>query len=97
MSNQDCSIPNKKDHKRIFLLLNDGWSLGADDNQWIVYRKRSHRDQTKWQAVSFIASEKHILRRVLREKGIIVSPEANAALNALSDTFKEWLVSQKTS
>jgi hypothetical protein len=41
------------------------WALGADNLQWIVYRKGGGR----WYPVSFVRSEWTILERCMREKG----------------------------
>ena len=46
--------------------------------------------QRDWTPEAFIASEKRILRRVLREKGAQPTPEAEAAFDAMPDTFREW-------
>jgi hypothetical protein len=76
---------------RQFLKLNDDWALAHDRPQWIVQNCRKHKGQDKWQAIAFIPSEKRVLTRVIREKGIPVSPEAEAALNGLPATFQEFL------
>ena len=68
----------------------NGWALGADHCQWIVLRRRNNRTQTGWKPVSFIASNKTTLRRVLREKGIRLDAKAERQLDALDETFLEW-------
>jgi hypothetical protein len=73
------------------LRLSDDWALGSDPLQWIVYRWRKLRGETKWQAVSFVESETSILRRVLYEQGVVAFPEADAALNAFPDSFRKWM------
>jgi hypothetical protein len=75
---------------RIILHLSEKWSLGYDRNQWVVLRRWMHRGKEKWQAVSFVGSEKRILMRVLREKGAEVSPEAERVLEGLPDRFLDW-------
>ncbi len=75
---------------RVFLDLCEGWALGADELQWIVMRRKKRRDQAYWNPEAFIATEKRILRRVLREKGIQPTPEAAEYIDAMPDTFKEW-------
>ena len=77
--------------KGFVLRLSDDWVLGSNTLQWIVYRRRNLQNGTKWQAVALIASKKHILRRVLREKGVVVYPEADEALNAFPDSFRKWM------
>ena len=73
------------------LPLGEGWALGADDLQWMVLRKFVRKSEAQdWRAVSFVATTKDILRRVLREKGCQLSAEGQAALDALPETFKEW-------
>jgi len=76
---------------RILFKLADGWAFGFDPSQWIIFRQRNLRTQTGWKPVSFIATKKSILLRVLREKRIQPNPEAIKYLDALPDTFKEWL------
>ena len=76
------------------LRLNSEWSLGFDRAQWIVRkkvaRKRGAR-QSEWNPVSFIGSDKGILWRVLGERGVVVTPEAKAAINAMPHRFLDWL------
>ena len=45
----------------------------------------------KWRGIAFVASNKRVLERVLREKGALVTPQARAALDGLPETFAEWL------
>lgn len=71
---------------RQFLRLNDRWALAYDDLQWIVQRRAGR----EWKAWSFIATEKRILERVLREDGVKPTPEAERALRCLPDSFEEW-------
>lgn len=74
-----------------FLILSDKWAIGADRLQWIVYRRRAHtRRGGQWEPVSFVACTKTVLLRCLREKGAVVTPSGEAALDALPDTFTEW-------
>ena len=76
---------------RIFLKLSDGWALGYDQRQWMVMRRYKRLEEWYWNPVAFIATDKRILRRVLREKGAVITPDAENALNHLPDTFREWL------
>ena len=79
-----------------FLRLNDGWALAYDSRQWILQKRTGLRTvgnragQESWQGKSFIASKKAVLLRVLREKGIRPTAKAQAALDALPDTFREF-------
>ena len=68
--------------ERIFLRLGENGALGADDHQWILYRGNS--------PVSFVRSTKAILVRCIREKGIELSAEGLAGLDALADGFAAW-------
>lgn len=70
------------------LTLADGWALTADENQWMLCRARGQTG--KWQPVSFVGSDKRVLRRVIREWGVSASPDAESAVNALPDGFLEW-------
>lgn len=81
----------------ILLELADCWALGFDPNQWIVLRRHNLRTQSGWKPVSFIASDKRILRRVLREKHIQPNPKAIEYLDAMPDTFQEWLLWREAS
>ena len=69
-----------------FLYLNDTWALATDGLQWILQRKQG----SKWRGVSFIASSKAVLRRVLREKGVTPTQEANRAVDALLESYSAW-------
>jgi hypothetical protein len=57
------------------------WSLMADSLQWILRRRTAD--------VSFVSSDKTILARCMREKGV-PSDAAAAVLTTLPDTFKQW-------
>lgn len=70
------------------LVLSDGWALTADENQWMLCRARGKAG--KWQPIAFVGSNKRVLRRVMRERGVICIPEADAAVNALPDVFIVW-------
>ena len=41
--------------------------------------------------MSFVASNKDILWRVLREKGAEIDPAAQEYIDAMPDTFREWI------
>ena len=77
-----------------FLRLSENWALAYDKNQWIV-QKRKAPSKTggacRWAGVSFVASNKDILWRVLREKGAEIDPAAREYIDAMPDTFREWI------
>jgi hypothetical protein len=86
---------------RIFVRLGEKAALGADAVQWILYRGRDPNpdkpipDKGLWQgklwtAGSFIRSTKAALVRCIREKGLELSPEGRAAMDALADDFDSW-------
>tara|TARA_R110000787_G_scaffold21236_5_gene62939 strand:+ start:1645 stop:1965 length:321 start_codon:yes stop_codon:yes gene_type:complete len=66
------------------------WALSADNLQWILLKARNHKGRTKWQPVSYISTNKAVLRRVLREEGVELCPDGERALNALNESFREW-------
>ena len=43
---------------------------------------------------AFIAGEKRVLPRVLREKAVVLTPEAQARLDALPERFVDFLAEQ---
>ncbi len=76
------------------------WRLAYDRNQWVIQRRkgstrpanRSSIADSGWRGVSFIGSEKRVLRRCLRENGISLSPEAQARFDALPEQFLDFVV-----
>ncbi len=75
-----------------FLRLSENWALAYDENQWIVQRARRNRNKVgglEWRAGAFVASDKGVLHRVLREKGAVIDSEGLEALRRLPETFKE--------
>ncbi len=73
-----------------FLRLSENWALAYDKNQWIVQRARRNRNKVgclEWRAVAFVASDKGVLQRVLREKGAVIDSEGHSALRRLPETF----------
>ncbi len=73
------------------------WRLAYDSQQWVVQRRvgkarRRGSDsaamrRTGWKGVSFIGGKKATLRRVLGEKGVVLTPEAQARLDVLPEQF----------
>jgi hypothetical protein len=54
---------------RVFAIEGD-WAVGADELQWILYRRRTRRSGPYWQAISFVRSSRDVLARCMREKGL---------------------------
>jgi len=75
------------------------WRLAYDNQQWVVQRRvgsprpgkgAAVRD-TGWKGISFIGSTKRVLRRVIHEAGISLTPEAQARLDALPEQFLDFV------
>ncbi len=73
------------------------WRLAYDRQQWVIQR-RAQKPRVRrleghaiadsgWRGVSFIGGKKAMLRRVLREKGVALTAEAQARLDALPERF----------
>ncbi len=88
--------------KPLFNLDAEGrWRLAYDANQWVLQQRRgkaraSHIEgrsiaRSGYEAVSFIGSEKRVLRRVLGEKRVILTAEALARLDALPERFMDFI------
>jgi hypothetical protein len=75
---------------RILFDLASGWALGYDQRQWIVMRAKMRGEESYWNPIAFIASEKRILLRVLLEKDVQPTPEAQKNLDALPERFRDW-------
>ena len=77
-----------------FLDLGNGWALSADQKQWILNEARNWRGKIKWQPKSFVGSDKAVLKRVMREKGLRIPPDASDAVNrffaAEPEHFLKW-------
>ncbi len=77
-----------------FLRLSEKWALAYDNAQWIVQRRKAPSKTggaCRWAGVSFVASNKDILWRVLQEKGAEIGPAAREYIDAMPDTFREWI------
>jgi len=68
----------------MMLDLAPGWRLTSDALQWVIQRKQG----SKWRPLHFVATKKAVLRRILREEGICLTPEARRAVDALPEHFK---------
>ena len=78
--------------------LSPEWSLGFDRAQWIVRKRRVKKGVKEgWRPVSFVGSDKDILWRVLGEHGVVVRPEAKAAIDAMPHRFVDWLAQHEVS
>ncbi len=87
--------------KPLFNLDAEGrWRLAYDRQQWIIQRRKGParpcgvvpgRD-SGWMAVSFVGGKKTTLARLFREKGISLTPEAQARLDALPEQFLAFVV-----
>ncbi len=76
------------------------WRLAFDRQQWVVQRrtKKARVSPTEggsiadsgWRA-PFVGSEKRVLARVLGEKGVVLTPEAQARLDALPERFLDFV------
>ena len=86
----------------LFTLDTEGrWRLAYDRQQWVLQRRtqkpRARRlkghaiADSGWRGVSFIGSEKRILRRVLREAGVVLTTEAQTQLDALPKQFLDFI------
>jgi hypothetical protein len=89
--NQCGGSTEPKQQDRVFLHLCRGWAVGFDQYQWMVLRAKKRGDERYWDPVAFIATKKRILLRVLAEKGIRPTPEAEAYIEQMPDSFREWL------
>ncbi len=76
------------------------WRLAFDAQQWVVQRRRRAPRRSEragiadsgWRGVGpFIGSTKATLRRVLGEKRVVLTPEAQARLDALPERFIDFV------
>ena len=87
--------------KPLFNLDAEGrWRLAYDSNQWVIQRRKgpprpygvvSGRD-SGWMALSFVGGKKTTLERLFREKGVSLTPEARARLDALPEQLLDFVV-----
>ncbi len=87
--------------KPLFTLDAEGrWRLAYDRNQWVIQRRkgstrpanRSSIADSGWRGVSFVGGKKATLARLFREKGISLTPEAQARFDALPEQFLDFVV-----
>lgn len=81
---------------RLALRLSEKFAIFFDANQWIVVRRQMRGDKPYWQPLSFIGSSTSVLRRVLREKRIELTPDNSAEIGRWPKKFKDWLNVYKT-
>ncbi len=77
------------------------WRLAYDRQQWIIQRRaqkpRARRLEghaiadTGWRGVSFVGGKKTTLDRLIREKGISLTREAQARFDALPEQFMDFI------
>ena len=75
------------------------WRLAYDSNQWIIQRRkgparsanRSGIAESGWRGVSFVGGKKATLARLFHEKGISLTPEAQARFDALPERFMDFI------
>ncbi len=77
------------------------WRLAYDSNQWVIQRRTkkarvSHTEggsirDSGWRGVSFVGGKKATLARVLGEKGVVLTAEAAARLDALPERFMDFI------
>ncbi len=77
------------------------WRLAYDSQQWVVQR-RAQKPRVRrleghaiadsgWRGVSFVGGKKATLERLFREKGIVLTAEAQARLDALPERFMDFI------
>ncbi len=74
------------------------WRLSCDSLQWIVQRRVGSVRRSKgagvrdtgWRGTDYIASEKRILHRCIAERGVVLTVDAQARLDALPERFRDF-------
>ncbi len=77
------------------------WRLAYDRQQWVIQHRTkkarvSHTEggsiaDSGWRADPFIGGTKATLARVLGEKGVVLTAEAAARLDALPERFTDFI------
>ncbi len=78
---------------------NGRWRLAYDRQQWVVQRRRRAPRRSEragiadsgWRGVSPIGSTKATLARVLGEKRVVLTAEAQARFDALPEQFLDFV------
>lgn len=71
------------------------WALGADNLQWILYRRHPRISGDTWDPVSFVRSSVDILTRCMHEKGV-PKDGREVLLAGLPSTFDQWKITAQT-
>ncbi len=77
------------------------WRLAYDSQQWVVQR-RSRKGRVRhfkgravadsgWQGRNYVGLDKCVLYRCIRERGVVLTPEAVARLDALPERFADFI------
>jgi hypothetical protein len=66
------------------------WYLGADADQWIIYRRRVAKGKEQFAGQSFIGDDKRILYRCISEHNITLTDKAQELIDSLPDDFHEF-------
>ncbi len=75
------------------------WRLAYDSNQWVLQRRlRAPRHSERagiadsgWRGVSYVGGKKATLLNLFREKGIVLTPEAQPRFDALPEQFMDFI------
>ena len=74
------------------------WRLAYDSNQWVLQKRAGFPGRNRygiresgWRGVSFVGGRKATLGRIFREKGISLTPEAQARLDVLPERFMDFV------
>ena len=74
------------------------WRLAYDSNQWVLQKRAGSPGRNRygiresgWRGVSFVGGGKATLGRIFREKGISLTPEAQARLDVLPERFMDFV------
>ena len=88
--------------KPLFELETEGrWRLAYDSNQWIIQR-RAQKPRVRrleghaiadsgWRGGSFVGGKKATLARLFGERGISLTPEAQARFDVLPERFMDFV------
>ncbi len=88
--------------KSLFNLDTDSrWRLAYDSNQWVLQR-RAQKPRVRrleghaiadsgWRGVAYVGGKKATLHRLFREKGIFLTPEAQARFVSLPEQFMDFI------
>lgn len=87
-SNRDCAAP--KGDAFLFEIA-PGWGIGFDGLQWMLMKaQKPGPKKSPWRPVIFIATERRILERVIRDKGIVMTAEGRDRLDTLPGGFRDF-------